>query len=163
MIRIVNDNILNAKEEMIIDCRNCQGKMGSGVAGAIAKAYPEVYESYKEYCRNYKGQLLGAVHICKTIDESKIFIGLFGQDNYGYDKKLYLDYDALFSSLEKVFLIMTERNVCREFAIPYGIGCGRAGGNWTTVYNKIVFLANKYNATVVLYKYDGDNKKYLCK
>ena len=51
MIKIVNGNIVSAKEQIIAHQVNCRGVMGAGLALQIRNKYSEVYEEYSEWWR----------------------------------------------------------------------------------------------------------------
>ena len=120
--------------------------MGAGLAKQIRNKYPEVYESYIKYCKGSGSQpLLGCVQtvICH---DNKIIANLFGQYNYGRNKQQYTDYDALKESLEGILSLA--RLFDDSIAIPYGIGCGLAGGDWNTVYEMIEDVFKDYEVTI---------------
>ena len=49
MLKIINGDLLKAKEKFIVHQCNAQGVMGSGVAKQIATLYPEAEKQYKEF------------------------------------------------------------------------------------------------------------------
>jgi len=83
---------------------NCQGKMGSGVALAIRKKWPQVAEGYFEHIKvNGTGeQNLGMVNFVKITDELHV-ANCFTQNFYGYDGKKYADVSAIAMSLDRAF------------------------------------------------------------
>ena len=154
MIIIKQGNIVDAKEPYIIDCRNCQGQMRSGVAKELKIKYPLVYQEYYNKWKNTKDKksLLGQIQYVPAAYNTTI-IGIFGQFNYGYDKKQYLNYSALFKGLLDI-----TKEVNGDIALPYKIGCGRAGGRWSTVYSFLKAIAQDFEFNIVLYKYDKEDK-----
>ncbi|MCA1214831.1 macro domain-containing protein [Bacillus amyloliquefaciens] len=150
MIKIINGSILNASEDIICHQVNCQGVMGAGLAKKIKEKYPSAYRVYKYMCDNvvYKPDLLGKVREVKEHD-GKIIAHIFGQLSYGRGR-VFTDYEALKCGLELIKTsAMTNR---RYFALPYGIGCGLAGGNWNEVYKMIETIFEDYE--VAIYKLD---------
>ncbi len=147
-------NILDAPEKIICQQVNCQKTMGSGLAGQIIKKYPDIKRSYLTYCDTYTKtspkDLLGRVHFYYAPD-GKIIANLFGQLYYGRCGIQYTDYDALGQALVGVGIEMKRRRF--TVAIPQGIGCGLAGGDWTIVkamiesYNSVV---NDYTSVYTL-------------
>ena len=128
---------------------NCKGVMGAGIAATIRKKYPNVFTGYKSVCKKaYPNQesLLGQVQVvpCGGAVE-KYIANCFGQNEFGSDKwVVYTDYDAL----EKCFRRLRHWALDHGYthiAIPHGIGCGLAGGDWNTVLNMLgnVFQDNK--------------------
>lgn len=78
------------------------GRVG-GLAGQIARKYPENYKQYIEYCNQFKPNLralLGDVLYIKTND-GKIIANLFGQYNTGINKR-QTDYNALNETFNKL-------------------------------------------------------------
>lgn len=150
MIKVVNGDITKATENMIVHQVNCQGKMGSGVALAIRKAFPRAYVDYKDVwiAANSPEDLLGTVCI-SHISPEKHVAHLFGQLYYGYDGKRYTSYDALYDGLISV-REEAEKNGF-SVAIPYGIGSARGGADWDIVYAMINKIFEGYDVT--LYKY----------
>ncbi len=135
------------------------GVMGSGLVKQIRNKYPIVYEEYinlinwakEEYKRGYSktDSLLGSIQFVNCPDE-KVIANLFGQEGYGRNKQ-YTDYDALKKSLNSLYESVTwECNtlVGKSIAIPYGIGCGLAGGKWEEVYKIIEQVFEDYDVTI---------------
>lgn len=151
-IKTVNEDILKAKEKIIVNQVNCF-KMGSGVAKSIYTKYPKVKEEHKSLCDSYsmnRTYLLGKLQF---IDCSpKIICNLFGQYEYGRDKQ-YTIYKHLYYGLETLFQYakLSEQSI----AIPYKIGCNRGGADWDKVYAKICELAERYDLIdkIKLYRY----------
>lgn len=148
MIKIVNGNIVSAKEQIIAHQVNCKGVMGSGAARAIRNKFPIVYEEYKKICDTVKentSELLGCNQYVTVPKDKKIIVNMFAQDGYGRDKQ-YTDYDAL----EMCFRELARKSRM-PIAMPYKIGCGRGGGDWDKVVYPMICNIFKDN-DVVLYK-----------
>jgi O-acetyl-ADP-ribose deacetylase (regulator of RNase III) len=60
---------------------------------------------------------------------------VFGQLNYGRDGQRYTSYPALKSGLEEVYTFAKEHGL--SVALPYNIGCGLGGGDWSVVSEMI--------------------------
>lgn len=74
---------------------------------------------------------------------------------YGRGKQ-HTDYDALRSGLKGVFesVVWTTSSLCGySIAIPYGIGCGLAGGEWRVVRPMIDEIFQNYDVSI--YKLGG--------
>lgn len=141
MIEVVKGNLLEAEEDILVHQVNCQSKMASGVALAIRKKYPIVYNDYMEFCNKHskKEDLLGKVLVSK-VEEDKFVANLFGQLNYGYDGKRYTSYDALYEGLSYIKEKAQQSN--KSVAMPFKIGSDRGGASWYVVYAMIedIFL-----------------------
>ena len=102
MIKIVNGDLLKAKENIIGHQVNCQGVMGSGVALQVKKKYPRVFNMYKDLVSSYvvieedRKQLMGKTQFV-SVGSDKWVANMFGQFNYGRDNKQYTKTDDLFN------------------------------------------------------------------
>lgn len=166
-IKVIEGNVLNQSVDVIAHQVNCKGVMGAGLALQIRTLYPGVYKKYQEMCAKYNSQeLLGKVqgisvpvvrtHIIDgkvdVFTTQKHFANLFAQEFYGRDKR-YTDYKAL----GKCLTSLRDRMIVKGFktlALPYGIGCGLAGGDWKIVYEIIrdVFTPVSDKITVYICK-----------
>lgn len=145
MIKLLtNSNILDVKSGIICHQVNCKGVMGAGLAKQIKDKYPIVY---REYLRSPMG--LGYCQIV-GVDDGLDIANLFGQNNYGR-YGIQTSYSALGKALDTLF--RDAEYSCVDVHIPYGIGCGLAGGEWNKVYNMIRDLDNKYNVNVFIHKF----------
>lgn len=115
---------------------NAMGVMGGGIALAIKQKYPYVYDIYRCFCGGKNGgykeksEILGQV--CYILENDGVTIAnLFGQYSYGRTTR-YTDYDGLQKALQD--LHDKAGSVGKSIVvIPYNIGCGLAGGDWTIV------------------------------
>ena len=165
---IKQGNVLHTPIRCIAHQVNCQGVMGGGVARQIKALYPNVYDDYVSYIKDYKELYnkspLGECFICETnelIDDAHIIMNVFGQDRYGTDRR-YTDYNALKDGLMKGIDYLQDLSRSGKcwmgqnfsIAIPYNIGCGLAGGDWKVVkeilenieaIKDVLFVAYNYN------------------
>ena len=120
--------------------------MGAGLARQIRTQFPDVYEAYQRACNNVDKSydLLGKIQIKHGV------VNLFAQDGYGTDKR-YTDYKALETCLYKLASYMTEHKM-KTLALPYGLGCGLAGGDWKVVYEIIRDIFTPSEITVYICK-----------
>lgn len=148
-VNVIRGDLLNAKELIIGHQVNCQGVMGSGIAKALRDKYSTLYPSYKQHCsqHNSPDELLGH---CQIVQEgSRHIANLFGQLEYGRQKsKVYTNYEALRTSLTTLreYAVQNQLSV----ALPYGIGCGLANGDWDVVSEILEQEFGDYD--VMLYK-----------
>ncbi|MFP6333778.1 Appr-1-p processing protein [Bacillus subtilis] len=158
MIKIETGNILDATEDIIVQQVNCKGVMGAGLAKAILNKYPNVKKEYQSF-RNFnlnKGltdkDLLGLVNYVRVSD-GKVIANVFGQINIKknrFDKTVYTKTEALARGLTEVKELSKQLN--KSVAIPYGMGCGLAGGDWNIISELIDSIFSDYNVTI--YKLD---------
>ena len=130
MITLKNGDIFSSDADVICHQVNCQGVMGRGLALQIKTKYPEAFAAYKEKCELIKYGIvngLGDAQFCHV--RGKVIANLFAQYRYGTDKR-HTDYEALKKALTSV----KKAYPTAKIAIPYKIGCGLAGGDWSVVY-----------------------------
>ena len=130
--------------------------MGSGVAKLVRELYPNAYTSYLQLCADAhrvcetlnleSSVLLGVVQMVE--DKGKIICNMFSQDGYGYNGKLYTNYEAFRECLQELADRLPDRI---DIAMPFKIGCGLGGGEWEVVFPMIEdILGEKHN--VILYR-----------
>lgn len=142
MINIINGNILNCTEDIICHQVNCQGYMGGGVARQLANQYKGLEEDYRIVCKednfDYE-ELKGLAYIKKF--NNKYIANLFSQKP-NFDT----DYEMLERALNWVKKKVIDEKL--SVAIPYGIGCGIANGDWNKVYKIIEEVFSDYDVTL---------------
>ena len=126
----------------LVHCCNAQGVMGAGIAAQIKKEFPATYEYYNkcvnDNIKTYDGdssRLLGDIYPCVGV------INLIGQVQTGTHKR-QVNYGAIAVGLQRIvgFINSSHTKYSRErpykLALPKGMGCGLAGGDWDklTVY-----------------------------
>lgn len=134
-IKYITGNILtpNTTSQSVLVCHqvNCRGVMGAGLAKQVRQKYPGTYAAYKEKCAEIKQGRggLGDVQFCDYLSQSGyILANIFGQDGYGRNKQ-YTDYAAL----RKAFAHIAHAFPNATIRIPYKMGCGLGGGEWSIV------------------------------
>ena len=160
---ITEGDLLTSPVQIIAHQTNCQGIMNGGIARQIRSFYPEVYTNYVEFVKSYKDcngkPPLGECLYVETADKSHIVLNLFGQDRYGRDKR-YTDYEALKKSFVDGILQLRyeflngeyENDLQLTIGIPYGIGCGLAGGDWNVVSKMLEDIEHSENVLFIAYK-----------
>jgi hypothetical protein len=143
--------LIDGEIDYLLNCVNCQGRYASGIAKEIRERIPSAYRRYEDFCRQYKGRMLGDL----AIDYSGV-VHLAAQEFYGYDKKRYVNYGALSSCLFK-FKDCTKFRYCSlpvKLGIPYGICSGLAGGDWNIVLELIEFILKDFD--VIIYELENN-------
>ena len=155
-MKVINQDITTIETGIIGHQCNCRGVMGGGVALAIQHKWPK---TYKDYMTAYKeGKLvLGNVipSMVSTIEEDPLIVmHLCGQFHYGRST-VYTNYDALEKALiemKRLQCLYSEAYGSRlPIYLPYGIGCGLAGGEWRIVEP----IIEKIIPDVILCKFGG--------
>lgn len=134
-------NILDTDARYIAHCVNAQHKMASGVAKTIREAYPKAYDDYM-FCSLFLGKVI------LSLNEPHNILHIVGQNNYGYDGKVYVDYNALRVGINT----LNKHIIGQPVAFPL-IGCGLAGGDWSIVSKIIEEEATWFQP--IVYTLDG--------
>lgn len=141
-IEYVNSDITEVYSGLTIHGVNCQGAFGSGVAGAIRRKYPEVYEAFKK-CPTGK-QMLGEFIPVNVDEYPNLIIGnCYTQEYYGSDGKVYASLEAIRESLTKAFLYATLNDIY-SVNMPK-IGAGLGGLNWNDVEGVITDVYSNFS------------------
>ena len=131
MITYKNGDILKALESGEIEIfghgTNCSNGFGSGIAGQIAKKYPNVKKEFHDNYLEFQNKL-GTVQFVRF--DGKQIANCYTQENYGYNGDKFCSYDAIDSSMKELY------EYCKANKLKVGlpkIGCGLAGGKWSIV------------------------------
>lgn len=133
MIKTQVIDIFKAPVHAIAHQCNCYHVMGAGIAREIKDRYPEAYEAD---CRTEKGpRKLGTIS-WSSVSDGKIIFNCYSQDNFGSGTQT--DYGKVRECFENVkeFIngILEGFDITNYIlGIPYGYGCGLAGGDWSIV------------------------------
>lgn len=148
-IEIKTGDILDLTEGILVHGCNCQGVMGSGIAGHIRKKWPSVFEAYHDR-HQASGLQLGDVifvantdkrqtqtihrHLHRVTNElptNLIVANAMTQFDYGRDKDtVYVDYAAVSAAFSRVAMLARDSGLTVNFPL---IGCGLANGHWEQV------------------------------
>lgn len=146
MKTVTGDLIKLAQEgrfDVIVQGCNCHCRMGSGLAKQIKEAYPGAYEVDQETDKGDKTKL-GTVSIWMNSDIA--VVNAYTQYDYGYDGKQYVDYEAVRKCMKSIKGNFSGKKI----GLPL-IGCGLAGGDWTTVLHIIRNELKDEDFTIVRY------------
>jgi len=142
--------LIHNEVESIAHCANCFCTMRSGVAAQIREWYPEACQADSKTVRGDQSKM-GTFTFAET--HGYTIFNIYGQYNFGYDGKQYLEYDMFRKGLEGVRNYMIINGI-KTLGLPYNIGCARAGGKWEEVYKIIEETFNKTTLQINIYKYD---------
>ena len=116
---------------------NCMGAFGAGLAKQIRSKYPNAYGDYATVCGMVqRDKLLGQCILSLAKGpyaghpQARYVAHLFGQYRYGRGE-CFTDYTALRAALTS--LHGTAKKFGYSVSLPFGIGCGLAGGDWNIV------------------------------
>lgn len=133
-------DLLSSSCKVILHGTNAQGVMGSGIAKQIRKKWPNVYEIYHLRYKTF-GLNLGDIIPVFTVD-GRVVVNCVTQENFGHDKKCYVDYDAIEQCISKIDNLVYNWDTT-EVGMPM-IGAGLGGGEWPLIEDIIIRNAKKF-------------------
>lgn len=151
-IQIINDDLLNAKEDYIVHQCNCVSNDAKTLAEKIFKKYPYA-NSYKNRTTSTRS-IPGTIEIFGNGTNKRFIINAYAQfypstNKYQNDnaEKRIKWFEECLNKISEIENINT-----KTIAMPYNIGCGAGGGNWIEYYKLIRKFARREKIYVTLYK-----------
>lgn len=123
---------------------NLRGVMGAGIAKQIKGALPSAFTLYREAIAEHALEL-GDVQFVQ-VGNGRWIVNIAGQEGIGWRVGPQTDYDALECAFGKLANLIAGTTL--RVGLPYGIGCGLAGGDWSVVAQGI----EEYLPQAVLYR-----------
>lgn len=129
-MKIINSDLTTVTSGIVGHQCNCMGVMGGGVALAIRNTWPKAYHDYIHAYRQHR--LFPGNAVISQLSIDLYVVHLCGQNDFGSDK-VYTNYGALSNALTKMKEFGDSLDGDVPKYLPYGIGCGLAGGDWKKV------------------------------
>ncbi|EAK0980532.1 Appr-1-p processing protein [Campylobacter lari] len=141
-IKYTIGDLLNSKQQGLVNTVNLNGLMGKGIAYQFKKKFPLNYEAYVKACKN-KEINIGKVFIFE--ENGKTIINFPTKANWREKAKI----EYIESGLKSLKNEIIQRNI-KSIAIP-PLGCGNGGLNWKDVKSLIeTYLSDLSNNTSIL-------------
>lgn len=145
-------------------CNNWGG-WGAGFVLAISKKWPEPEQAYRDWYKRIEDSVpqeregdefaLGNVQFVPVFDHNYWVANMIAQDGFHKkndpDDKVYVDYDALNTTLGKVCKFAKKKGL--SLHMPR-IGCGLAGGKWDLIEPLLQTHSNENDVDVYVYDFD---------
>ena len=166
-ISIMEGNMLNAEDRILLRVCNCYGVWGAGIAPQIKEKWSEAHEPHVEYCKsmNHEWKLMAGQVQFSSTDDGKLIGNMFAmpvrRDIEG-TVQVFRSFDhwAFAACLNKVSKHCLDiDDEIPTISIPYGIGCGLAGGNINVVNQLILDWSNYHNVNINLWVYNIEEWK----
>lgn len=168
MITTIKQDILKINQGVIVHSVNCIGVVG-GLAGAIARKWPKNADEYRAHVKRQRLPIVLLGNIFEVnVAHNIIVANLFGQNRVGTGER-QTEYAALISGfkrvadtsfygnevIEKFFHLREGRvhelsNLLQDIYIPYKIGCGLGGADWSIVEKIIEEVFDKSGKNVYI-------------
>lgn len=144
MLRIIAGDIIDLAKsgeyDYIAHGCNCQCRMRSGLAKQIVEHFPKAEIADSKTKKGDRAKL-GKISLIRYPEVT--IINAYTQFYYGNDSRK-LDYEALYSCLEKINKLMKNGD---KILFPK-IGCGLAGGNWKIVKMMLEEVLKEKDVTI---------------
>lgn len=157
-MRIINGDLLEGDWDYACHVANSHCVMGSGIAYFLRKKWPIVFEADLDYDRSGLPKN-GNYSVADLPDRRKVFniYAMDGVGNNGHPLSRNLRYDEFYDALYKVcYQIMEEvhGDIDVKIALPYLVGCARAGGSWNIVHSILQDLEEIFGIEFQIYDFD---------
>lgn len=143
MVTFVQGDMFEGTYDILVNTVNCVGVMGTGVALAFKKRFPEMFRSYKIACDEGRVRP-GQLEVWQTLTEC---IVNFPTKRHWKAKSRYEDVDAGLTALREYLASLGPVRV----ALP-ALGCGHGGLDWTRVASMIESRLKDLEAEVHVYE-----------
>lgn len=165
MLKIVNGCLIEALEKGEIDalahCVNNIPRMSSGLGAIVKDKYPDDYTFYLNHTKILLDSRYNPLGRLCTLNK---IINLYGQSidlteyckinnidiNSVYKRPKLVKYWALYKALRCIKFYKHTKN--KYIGIPYGLGCGLAGGKWFIVKWLIIIALWGHLDKITIYK-----------
>jgi O-acetyl-ADP-ribose deacetylase (regulator of RNase III) len=148
-VSIVSGDLLDATELYIGHQCNC---ITSGRGAGLAKVLFEKFPYANTYAQRKVPSEPGSYSVHGAGKDRRLIANFYAQYYPGKPKQRQDTKDQrlewLISSMDR----FVRECGPSEFALPYGIGCGLAGGNWETYHEALKKFAGDRNLKIRLYK-----------
>lgn len=131
---------------IVIQQCNTHNTFGSGIARAIREMFPLAYAA-DTAAHSRKENVLGNFSWAK-VEPNRYIFNVYAQDAFGRDGKVYTNYDALRTGLQKVKMHVIENFPDKPTIALPRIGCGLGGGDWKVVKEMIADVFADYSGHV---------------
>jgi len=152
-VKIIKGDLLESKDwNVAAHNANSLKTFGAGIALAIKKKWPEVYQADI----NHTGNKLGNFSF-STLPDNRVFFNLYamnGIGNNGNPLNRNCSYDALYDALYKMCEYLECDLFCTTIIGVPLLGCGLAGGEWVIVEAILKDIENKFDVEFYVYVID---------
>lgn len=132
MITYTRTNIFESNAQVLVNTVNTVGVMGKGLAKEFKRLYPDMFESYQDYCNKKRFQI-GNLHLYQT--KNKQILNFPTKQNWRSASKLeYIELGL------KKFVEQYQQQKINSISFPM-LGCGNGGLSWRS---EIKPLMHKY-------------------
>lgn len=157
MVKEIKGNLLEQEKGILCHQTNYEGVMGGGIALAIWNTLltEQTRKKYVQFCEKSGRDALGNVQFLFVKDDL-VVANCYSQNGFN-EPDAYgsiTNYDAMRDCFVKVRDFSLQQNLPLVF-VPYGMGCGIAGGDWRMVRGIIADVFGMSDVTAAIVKLEG--------
>lgn len=145
MIKYTKGDILQSSAEAIVNCVNCQGHMGAGLAAQFREKYSEMNKKYQIACYNNEVRP-GKHHYWQNSKTKQWVVNFVTKDLVKNDS----EYTYITMGLQSL-LEWLEDNKIKSIALPK-LGAGLGNLDWEIVDKMICKAFKNYDGECIIYK-----------
>lgn len=157
MIKEVKGDLLAQERGILCHQTNYKGVMGGGIAAAIWDKLlnDQSRKNYVDFCRTCGRDALGYAQFL-YVKEDLIVANCFSQNGFDEPDSTgnITNYDAMRECFVKVRDLALQEDLPLVY-IPYGMGCGIAGGKWNRVRSIIEDVFGGSDVTAIIVRLEG--------
>lgn len=150
-------DLLYSDCDILLHQCNCQSTMGTGVAKQIKDRYQAAWYADLESTMTpeQKFGMYTSANAVNHLGRRIEIVNLYGQFNYGRNEKQTSE-PHLRSALLTYLADKQSMNQLtgKKIGIPFGMGCGNAGGDWEEVMKILEEATKAFNISIYTYKKD---------
>jgi O-acetyl-ADP-ribose deacetylase (regulator of RNase III) len=132
-LRYVTGDLLDDDAECLVNCVNCVGVMGSGIAAKFKQMFPQNYLLYREHCAAKRLQP-GDVLVCSG--DGRFIFNAATKDHWREPSCL----EWVETALNNINFKVHQRGI-KSIAVP-ALGCGKGRLEWADVQPLIYHYMN---------------------
>jgi len=158
-MKVIKGDLLKEFEtgtvDAILHVCNCQRVMGAGIAFQIKNRYPQAYQAYMDHpieldLMGHSYLELGTISYTSSLYKGGGYIfNLHAQNLYGSGSR-FLNYEALYVTLEKVRDVLQKDGFKGVIGVPKYMGAFRAGGDWRIVEKMLECVFEDFSDIVIV-------------
>jgi len=152
-VKIVQGDILEAKEDVIGHQCNCVTKKAKGLAAALFQRFPYA-DIYAERRDGHVKRHEPGICVLLSFPGKPMIANMFAQRKGGKPKDANDTANLRMRWFDDCLRqIIQQAPDTKSIALPYNIGCGLAGGDWSRYLGMICRFAQQYpHITISLYQ-----------
>lgn len=128
-------DLLAANVDALVNPVNTVGVMGKGLALQVRKAFPDVFEAYRQACK--AGEVVvGRMHIVQRQTAPRVIVNFPTKQHWRQPSQLAYVRDGLRDLIQQVRGLQLDLQLA-SIAVP-ALGCGLGGLTWAEVKPLIV-------------------------